>query len=174
NGSFTYTPNANFNGSDSFTYFANDGITNSTTAATVSITVTPVNDAPTADAKSVTTAEDTAKTVTLTGSDIDGDPLTFAIVSGPTHGTLGSIGSVTCTGTTPNNCSANVTYTPAPNFNGSDSFTYKVNDGTVDSVGATVSITVTPVNDAPTANAQSVTTGEDQAKTISLSGTDPD
>ena len=68
----------------------------------------------------------------------------------PAHGTL--------SGTAPN-----LTYTPAANYNGADSFTFKVNDGTVDSAAATVSITVTAVNDAPVADAQSVTTAEDTA-----------
>ena len=65
---------------------------------------------------------------------------------------------------------AALTYTPAANYNGPDSFTFKANDGTVDSNVATVSITVTAVNDAPVANAQAVTTDEDTAKAITLSG----
>jgi len=169
----TYTPNANANGSDSFTFKANDGTVDSNTA-TFSLTINAVNDAPVANAQSVTTAEDTAKTITLTGSDVDGNNLTFAIDSSPAHGTLGSIGAPTCTGTTPKSCTADVTYTPASNYNGSDSFTFKVNDGTVDSSAATVSITVTAVNDAPTADAQSVTTNEDTAKLITLAGSDVD
>ena len=108
-------------------------------AATVSITVTPVNDPPVANAQAVTTAEDTALAITLTGSDADGNPLTYGVLSAPGHGTF--------SGTAPN-----LTYTPAANYNGPDSFTFKVNDGTVDSAAATVSITVTPVNDAPVAN----------------------
>src|SRR5207249_3626361 len=160
NGSFTYTPAANYNGGDSFTYKANDGALNSN-VATVSITVTAVNDAPGANAQSATTAEDTAKAITLTASDVDGDALTYSIVSGPTHGAL--------SGTAPN-----VTYTPAANYNGPDSFTFKANDGTVDSAAATISITVTAVNDAPVANAQSVTTAEDTAKAITLTASDVD
>src|SRR5207249_4252291 len=131
------------------------------TAATVSITVTPVNDAPIANAQSVTTAEDTAKAITLSGSDVDGDTLTYAIATQPAHGTL--------TGTAPN-----VTYTPALNYNGPDSFTFTVNDAALTSATATVSITVTAVNHAPTANAQSVTTAEDTAKAITLTGSDVD
>jgi VCBS repeat-containing protein len=150
-GSFTYLPAPNYNGPDSFTYRANDGALDSVAAATVSITVTAVNDAPTATAQSVTTNEDTAKIITLTGSDADGNSLAFSVVTGPTHGTLGPIGAPTCTGATPNSCNANVTYTPASNYFGSDSFTFKVNDGTVDSTSATVSITVNAVDDAPTA-----------------------
>src|SRR5207253_3766017 len=110
-------------------------------AATVSITVTAVNDAPVAYAQSVITAEDTAKAITLTASDVDGDALTYSIVSGPSHGSL--------SGAAPN-----VTYTPAANYNGSDSFTFKANDATADSAAATVSITVTAVNEDAGANAQ--------------------
>src|SRR2546430_1413871 len=156
----TYTPAANYNGSDSFTFKANDATIDSA-AATISITVTAVNDAPVANAQSVTTAEDTAKAITLTASDVDGDALTYSIVSGPSHGSL--------SGAAPN-----VTYTPAANYNGSDSFTFKANDGTIDSAAATISITVTAVNDAPVANAQSVTTAEDTAKAITLTASDVD
>jgi hypothetical protein len=102
---------------------------------TVTATFTQ-NEAPVANAQSVTTAEDTAKAITLTGSDADSDPLTYSVVAGPSHGTL--------SGTAPA-----LTYTPAATYNGSDSFTFKVNDGTMDSVPATVSITVAAVNNAP-------------------------
>ena len=124
----TYTPNAGFNGSDSFTFKVNDGTVDSASAA-VSITVTAVNDAPTADPQTLSTDEDTPLPIVLTGSDPDGDALTFAIATGPTDGTL--------SGTAPN-----VTYTPNGGFTGDDSFTFTVNDGTVDSAEATVSITV--------------------------------
>src|SRR3989441_2367894 len=135
-------------GPDSFTYKANDGQADSPTNATVSITVTPVNDPPgtsggiVAD-DSYTTPEDTALAVTGAGvlandTAVDGDPLTAILVNGPAHGTLSL------------NNDGSFTYTPALNYNGPDSFTYKANDGQVDSpTNATVSITVTPVNDAP-------------------------
>ncbi|MFN8480934.1 MAG: ExeM/NucH family extracellular endonuclease, partial [Kouleothrix sp.] len=95
-----------------------------------------LNAAPVAQNQSVTTAEDTAASITLGATDGNGDSLTYSYTQ-PAHGTV--------TGTGPN-----VTYTPAANYNGPDSFTFKANDGTVDSNVATVSITVTPVNDAPT------------------------
>jgi uncharacterized repeat protein (TIGR01451 family)/CSLREA domain-containing protein len=124
-----------------------------------------VNTVPTADSQSVTTDEDTAKTITLRGSDADGDDLTFEIVSGPANGTLGPIGPVTCTGTAPRNCSADVTYTPNANYSGSDSFRFRVNDGLASSSDATVSITVIPeakadisVNDVTVAEGDSGTT----------------
>ena len=141
-GSFTYTPNPNFNGSDSFIYVANDGALDSLTAATVTITVTPVNDPPVAVNDSVTTAEDAPVSGNVLANDTDvdtGDTRTASLVSGPANGTLTL------------NSDGSFTYTPNPNFNGSDAFTYKANDGVADSNVATVSITVTPVNDAPVA-----------------------
>jgi uncharacterized delta-60 repeat protein len=95
------------------------------------------NSAPTANNLSVSTAEDTPVSITLTGSDADGDSLTYTILNAPAHGTL--------SGTAPN-----LTYTPASNYSGEDSFTFKVNDGRADSASAgAVSITVNAVNDAP-------------------------
>ena len=127
-GSFSYTPNPDFFGTDSFTYQANDGIATSN-AATVTITINPVNDAPVADDQSVVSAEDTAVAITLTASDLDGDPLTYNVVAGPADGTL--------SGTAPD-----LIYTPDPGFSGADQFTFQANDGTVDSNTAAVSITV--------------------------------
>ena len=167
----TYTPDPQYNGPDSFTFKVNDGTSDSNTA-TVAITVNPVNDVPTADPQSTTTNEDTAKLITLSGSDPDDNNLTFSIVVGPTNGSLGSIGTPNCAAV--NTCTATVTYTPDPNYNGPDFFTFKVNDGTVDSNTATVNIGVNAVNDAPTANAQSTSTNEDTAKLITLCGSDPE
>src|SRR5207253_6480210 len=154
----TYTPSAGYFGPDSFTFKANDGTVDSA-AATVSLTVVHVNHAPVAAAQTVTTTEDTAKAVVLTASDVDGDPLTYSVVAGPTHGAL--------SGTAPN-----LTYTPALNYNGPDSFTFTAKDATLVSTTATVTITVTPVNDPPVANAQSVTTAEATAAPIVLTGSD--
>ena len=124
----TYTPAANYNGSDSFTFRTSDGSLNSATA-TVSITVNAVNDAPLANSQSASTSKNTARSITLTGSDVDGDALTFTLIAGPTNGTL--------SGTVPN-----LTYTPNTDFLGNDSFTFKANDGSTDSALATVSIAV--------------------------------
>ncbi len=161
-GAFTYTPVANYNGRDSFTFKVNDGTVDSA-VATVSITVAAVNDAPVAGASTITTDEDTAKSGTLTGTDVDGNTLTFAKVADPSHGTV-SINAST----------GAYTYTPVGNYNGSDSFTFKVNDGTVDSAVATVSITVAAVNDAPVGTMATIATDEDTAATGTLSGTDID
>lgn len=140
---------------------------------TATFTVTG-NTQPVAANLNVTTFEDTAKNITLSGSDADGNTLTFSITTGPSNGSLGSIGTVTCIANTPSTgttCTANITYTPNANYNGSDSFTYKANDGTADSSPATVTITITPVNDAPTvaANNNAVTVSEGQ--TASNTGT---
>lgn len=116
--------------------------------ALVAIIASTVNNPPTAEANSVMTREDTPVSITITGSDQDGDPLTYSVIAGPAHGRL--------SGTEPN-----LTYSPNTNFNGPDSFTFKVNDGKTDSAAAIVSITVTAVNDQPTANDDSATTQED-------------
>jgi len=106
------------------------------------------NTAPVANAQLVTTCEGTAKAITLSGSDPETVELTFSIVIGPSHGSLGVITDNAGTSGTPNTDTANVTYTPTAN--GSDSFTYKVNDGSLDSASATVSITI---NALPTVEA---------------------
>lgn len=138
-GSFTYTPAANYNGSDSFTYKANDGTADSN-VATVSITVNAINDAPVATNDSFSTNEDTALTsnVLTNDTDVDRNTLTAVKMSDPSHGsvTLNSDGSFT--------------YTPAANYSGPDSFSYKANDGAADSNVATVSLAVNAANDAPT------------------------
>jgi len=160
NGSFSYTPASNFNGPITFTYKANDGFIDSNTA-TVTITVNPINDVPVANSQSVSTNEDTNVGITLTASDVDGDSLSYIVVSNPSHGNL--------TGTAPN-----LTYHPNANYNGPDSFTFKANDGQADSNVATVSITVNAANDAPVANDQSVSTNEDTNLGITLTASDAD
>lgn len=164
NGSFTYTPNADFHGSDSFTYAANDTIQNSNTA-TVNITVTSVNDLPVSVDDVYTTPEDTALVVPVgTGvlandTDADtGDTLTATVVATTTHGTLTL------------NANGSFTYTPNANFNGTDTFTYKVNDGTADGNTATVTITVSAVQDIPVAVNDSETTAEDTPLTVVAPG----
>jgi regulation of enolase protein 1 (concanavalin A-like superfamily) len=131
----TYTPTSNLNGSDSFVVQVSDGRGGSDTI-TVNVTITSVNDAPVATAQSVTVTEDVAKAITLAGTDIEGSALTYAVGTSPTKGVL--------SGTAPN-----LTYTPNSNATGVDSFTFTVNDGTAISTAATVTITITAVNDAP-------------------------
>jgi VCBS repeat-containing protein len=161
-GSFTYTPSANYNGIDGFSYVANDGTGDSDVAA-VTITVNPVNDLPTATGETYTTDEDVALTIAAPGvlagdTDLESDPLSAVLVTGPANG------AVTL------NADGSFTYTPAANFNGADSFTYKANDGAGDSNVATVNITVNPVNDAPAVGNDSYTTDEDVALTIAAPG----
>jgi hypothetical protein len=126
----TYAPHPNYNGPDSFTFRASDSQAQSN-VATVAITVTPVNDAPTANDQTLTTPQGTPLAITLTGQDVDGDPLSFNVLSGPSHGSLAPPGT-----------SANRTYTPSPGYTGPDSFTFEAHDGTVGSAPATVSISV--------------------------------
>src|SRR5262249_26964431 len=104
----------------------------------------------------VAAVEDTVKQITLTATDADGDALTFSVVGAPAKGSLGNFSIVNCAGT-PSTCTQTVDYTSSPNENGADSFTFKANDGKVDSNVATVAINIAPVNDAP-----SFTKGADQ------------
>ncbi len=143
NGSFTYLPNDNFVGTDTFTYKVNDGTFDSN-VATVTIDVANVNDAPVAVDDSFSTDEDTLLTVAVKGvlendTDNDGNTLTSVNTSDPDHGTLTL------------NPDGSFTYDPADNWNGVDTFKYKANDGTVDSNEATVTVTVGAINDAPVA-----------------------
>ena len=143
-GGFTYTPTANYNGADSFTYIVNDG-TGDSNVATVTITITAVNDAPVAtNDAAYTVAEDVVLTVPVaTGvlaNDVDVDTgavLTAVKVTNPLHGAVVL------------NADGSFTYTPTANYNGADSFTYVANDGTSNSAAATVTIIITAVNDAP-------------------------
>lgn len=160
-GALKYNPDANYHGSDSFTYKARDASLDSNTA-TVSITVNPVNDKPAADAQTVSADEDTSKQITLEGTDVEGDNLTYTVVDGPQHGSLNGTG-------------ANLTYNPASDYYGNDSFTFKVNDGNLDSETATVSITVRAVNDAPVVHLTGASSADEgQTKTYEYTVTDVD
>jgi len=145
-GAFTYTPAMNAHGTDTFTFKVNDGTVDSNTA-TFTVTINPVNDAPVAQNGSAVTDEDVPFNGTLSASDVDGDTLTFSIVSPP------SLGTVNLTNTS----TGAFTYTPTLHAHGTDTFTFKVNDGTVDSNTATFTVTIDAVNDAPVAHA-----GDDQ------------
>ena len=138
NAKVVYTPSLNYSGEDSFTYTVKDNEGALSNVAEVKITINPTNDAPVAYDENLTTKEDNNLTIILKGSDEDNDTLKYTIATKPKHGTL----SVEA---------PNITYTPNANFNGKDKFTFKVNDGKVDSNEATVYINVEPVNDAPVA-----------------------
>ena len=139
-GTLAYTPNANFNGADQFTYTVADGQGGSDTA-TVTVTVTPVNDAPVAVDDTATTVEDAAFALQIpvlaNDSDSDGDPIT---VIGFTQGQNGTV-----------TAGSNVAYLPNPGFSGTDSFTYTIIDAQGATATATVTVTVLPINDAPEA-----------------------
>ena len=139
-GTFSYTPDLDYFGTDSFSYRLSDGPLDSN-LATVSLTVTPVNDAPVAADVAMTTAEDTPLVIALGAyaSDVDSTNITTQVVTGPAHGVLVQ------------NNDGTYSYTPDANYNGADSFTYKVNDGELDSNSATVNLTITAMNDAPVA-----------------------
>ncbi|MFY9824829.1 MAG: Ig-like domain-containing protein, partial [Thermoanaerobaculia bacterium] len=158
-----YTPVANYNGSDSFTYTVSDG-NGGTATATVTVTVTAVNDAPVANADSATVAEDGTVNVSVLGNDTDPDGDTLSVASV----TQGAHGAVVI------NPDKTVKYTPAANYNGSDSFTYTVSDGNGGTATATVTVTVTAVNDAPVANADSAIVAEDGTVNVVVLGNDTD
>jgi hypothetical protein len=145
-------------------FTAADGLTDSLVEAAIDdvlVVGTGINQAPIANPQSVSTSEDSSMDILLTGSDPDDDPITYTVVSTPTHGSL--------SGTAPN-----LSYLPENNYNGTDSFTFVVNDGLANSEPAAVNIEITPVNDAPVADSQSVTTWQSAPVAITLSGSDVD
>ena len=154
-----YTPNAGYSGPDGFTFKASDGGLESN-VANWSIVVVPQNP-PVAEGQSVVTEEDRERAITLVATDQDNDELSYSIVSQPAHGALSGSGS-------------SWTYRPAANFFGSDSFTFRVNDGRFDSNIATVSIDVTPVNDAPRSADQILSVPFGRTLPVTLVGTDVD
>jgi len=173
---FTYTPAQDFHGSDSFTFRVNDGSHDSNTSA-VNITITEVNDAPVATEDAASTDEDShvdLSAANLASNDSTGpanesqQSLTVTGVSATanTHGSVALENGI-------------VTYTPEPNFNGAASFEYQVCDngstnGLADAKCAmgVVNVTVNPVNDAPSANSQSVTTDSNTPVAMTLTGND--
>lgn len=156
----TYSPNPDYNGTDQFSFSASDGISTSNVAL-ISFTINAVNDAPQATTQAVSTAEDTPKAIILAGGDVDGDPLTFQILSSPSHGALsGSLPAIT--------------YTPGADYHGADSFTFRVSDGSLFSAGSTVTLTVDAVNDAPVATSDIAQTSVNAGVTIDVLPNDSD
>ena len=155
--SVDYTPAANFNGTETITYTVSDGALSAN--GTFTITVTAVNDAPVAVANTLTVDEDSSISntdVIANDTDVEDDTLTLTAVSTDGTGTVAV-----------NSDGLSVDYTPAANFNGTETITYTVSDGTDTSEG-TFTITVTAVNDAPVAVANTLTVDEDS----SISNTD--
>ena len=155
-GSWTFTPAADWHGSVAFGFDVSDGTVS--TPNTASLSVNPVNDAPVASDDSLSGDEDSviSGNVLANDNDVDSAGLTANLVTGPAHGTLVL------------NADGSFAYTPDANWHGSDSFTYLVSDGSLDSAIATVSLTVNPVNDAPTASDASFTVNEDSVYTGAL------
>ncbi len=156
-------PNANFNGSASFTYTVSDGTTSAT--GTVTLTVGAVNDVPVATDDVATGAEDTVISISgaaLLGNDADADAdsLSLTAVSNPTNGTVAL-------------SAGQITFTPAANFNGAARFDYTLSDGTTSDTGS-VTVNVSPVNDAPVALDDSATTAEDVSVGIAVLLNDTD
>ena len=150
--SVDYTPAADFNGTETITYTVSDGALTAT--GTFTITVTAVNDAPVAVADALTVSEDAAITntdVIANDTDVDADTLTLTAASTDGTGTV----AVNADG-------LSVDYTPAADFNGTETITYTVSDGALTATG-TFTITVTAVNDAPVAVADTLTVNEDAA-----------
>jgi large repetitive protein len=161
-GTITYTPNANFNGTDTITYTISDGAGGFATS-TVMVVVAPVNDAPVAVNDTATTNEDTPLKISplLNDSDVDGDPLTITAASSPN-------GTVTV------NPDGTITYVPNPNFNGTDVITYTISDGKGGTSTATITVTVAPVNDPPVAVNDTASTNEDTPVTVPVLANDTD
>nr|WP_246842577.1 tandem-95 repeat protein [Achromobacter sp. HZ01] len=161
-GQYTYTPALDYNGTDRFTVFVDDG-QGGTTPSTVNVTITAVNDSPVVSDYDLTTAEDQPLKGKIVATDVEGDTLTYWFDKPPKHGTL-DLDSQT----------GEYTYTPAPDYNGSDQVTVLVTDNRGSIVRSTLNITVTPVLDLPTITVSDpgeVNEGADAVFHISLGNT---
>src|SRR5690554_4254437 len=148
-GQFTYIPDANYSGADSFVVTVSDTHGNSVNTP-VTISVNAINDAPVTHNLAIETAEDLPVEGQVVATDVDGDELTYSIATAPTNGTV-SLDAA----------SGKFVYTPNANYNGNDSFDVVISDGNGGTTTSTVIIEITPVNDAPTATPISLTTDED-------------
>ncbi len=159
-GSFVYTPPAQFNGQDYFSYQVSDGVLSDT--ASVTITIRAVNDGPVAFDDRANTDEDVAVSISVLSNDtdIEDDSLSLAAVSPAQNGRSSINGR-------------QVVYSPRLNFVGTDSFTYRVSDGSLSDT-ALVTITIAAVNDAPVAFDDRASTKEDEAVSISVLSNDAD
>ena len=146
---YIYTPDLNYNGQDSFTYVAFNG-TFFSDIAEINLQINSINDAPNAENIIVNGLEDTDIDIQLIGNDVDGDNIIFNVVEEPLNGTVVAEGEV-------------IVYTPSLNFNGTDQITYIVNDGQLDSEIGIITVFVSAVNDAPTANASEIILYEDNS-----------
>ncbi|EKO3827793.1 tandem-95 repeat protein, partial [Vibrio harveyi] len=160
-GKLVFTPAENFNGDATISYTISDG--QLTDDATVAVTVNPVNDAPVAVNDTVSTDEDTAVTIDVLANDSDPENDTLTITAASVPAEQGTVTIV----------DGKLEFTPAENFNGDATISYTISDGQL-TEDATVAVTVNPVNDAPVAVDDTVTTDEDTAVTIDMLANDSD
>ena len=156
-GTYTYTHNGGETTADSFVYSVSDGEF-TIVDKTATITVSPVNDAPTATALVYTLDEATSQQITFAGTDPEGSTLDFVVLTNPTNGSISTVGGVT-------------TYTHNGTETIDDLFTYASYDGTVQSAAATVTLTITPVNSAPVVTAVALAMNEGAVSTFNLATT---
>lgn len=168
-GTITYTPNANYSGTDTFTYRVCDNSTPASCAtADVTVMIAPVEDPPVATNDTATTPEDVARVVNLLANDTRGDrpidPTSVTITAAPANGTVAI------------DAAGNATYTPNDNFHGTDTFRYQLCDsGTpVLCADATATVTITSVNDPVVAADESAITSEDAPVKVTILGNDTD
>ncbi|MFH2091854.1 MAG: Ig-like domain-containing protein [Pseudomonadota bacterium] len=167
-GSITYTPDPDYNGPDSFTYSVKDDDAAESNHATVTISVGSMNDTPVAVSDSYSVDEDTELVIDSPGilnndTDSDNDPLTASMITGPGHAASFLL-----------NPNGSFCYTPATNYYGSDSFTYKVSDGIVDSSTQQVTIIIQDRNDSPVSGDDSVATEKETPIIVNILGNDTD
>ena len=161
-GQISYTPAANYSGPDTFTISATDE-KGASANAVVNVNVTPVNDAPVfTSATTLGINEDVTGALQLTATDADGNALSYSLVSSVQHGII----TVAASGA--------VSYTPAPNYAGTDSFSARVSDGVGGTANSTVAITISAVNDAPILTSTAIQTSEDNHLAGTLTFLDPD
>ncbi|MDH3741581.1 MAG: Ig-like domain-containing protein, partial [Hyphomicrobiales bacterium] len=161
-GTLNYTPPSDFTGTDTITYTIDDG-NGGTDTGTVTVTVNPVNDAPVANDDAVSTDEDTPLTIDVLANDTDPDRDELFVSDASADN-----GTVTI------NEDGTLNYTPTSDFNGTDTIAYTINDGNGGTDTGTVTVTVNPVNDAPVANDDAVSTDEDTPLTIDVLANDVD
>ena len=156
-----YAPDANFNGTDTFTYYANDGTTDSN-VATVTMTISAEDDNPNTQNAAATTDEEVAVILQLSAEEYDGDSYSFAIIDQPSNGAVSLDG-------------VNATYTPNQDFNGTDTFTFEATDdsGRFMNVG-TATITVNPVNDLPVLDDATISASVDEEASVDITITATD
>jgi C1A family cysteine protease len=157
-----YIPSANFYGNDTFTFQLSDTI-EASAPEQISLTIEAVNDPPFAENQTLYILEDSSITLTLTGMDVDNDPLTYLMLSQPQHGQIAGDFPI-------------VTYIPEPDFYGLDEITYQINDGQLNSDPIKIKIYVTNVDDnnPPVASKQTVLVYANQRQTLTLTATDID